>query len=139
MAQHLLVAADRFELERLRRICERRLCETLDVETVAATLTLAEQSNAEVSSTSHVSAACQQCAPALLNSPGLLPARHTWAAWARAWAWTVWACRAHHPAAIVLATSRQDAIRSAVRSAVRMRTSPLHFVAEHRAFAARRS
>ena len=49
MAQHLLVAADRFELERLRRICERRLCETVDVETVATTLTLAEQNNAEVS------------------------------------------------------------------------------------------
>jgi hypothetical protein len=48
MAQHLLVAADRFELERLRRICERRLCETVDVETVATTLTLAEQNNAEV-------------------------------------------------------------------------------------------
>lgn len=47
MAQHLLVAADRFELERLRRICERRLCETVDVETVATTLTLAEQNHAE--------------------------------------------------------------------------------------------
>ena len=31
MAQHLLVAADRFQLARLRRICERRLCETVEV------------------------------------------------------------------------------------------------------------
>ena len=31
MAQHLLVAADRFQLSRLRRICERRLCETVEV------------------------------------------------------------------------------------------------------------
>ena len=31
MAQHLLVAADRFQLGRLRRICERRLCETVEV------------------------------------------------------------------------------------------------------------
>lgn len=31
MAQHLLVAADRFALARLRRICERRLCETVEV------------------------------------------------------------------------------------------------------------
>ena len=31
MAQHLLVAADRFALPRLRRICERRLCETVEV------------------------------------------------------------------------------------------------------------
>ena len=31
MAQHLLVAADRFALARLRRTCERRLCETVEV------------------------------------------------------------------------------------------------------------
>lgn len=47
MAQHLLVASDRFELIRLRRICERRLCESVDVETVATTLTLAEQNHAD--------------------------------------------------------------------------------------------
>ena len=46
MAQHLLVAADRFELGRLRRICERRLCETVEVETAATTLALAEQNHA---------------------------------------------------------------------------------------------
>ena len=32
---------------RVRRVCERRLCETVDVETVATTLTLAEQNHAE--------------------------------------------------------------------------------------------
>ncbi|KAF5834295.1 hypothetical protein DUNSADRAFT_9118 [Dunaliella salina] len=47
MAQHLLVAADQYQLTRLRRICERRLCETVNVETVATTLTLAEQNHAE--------------------------------------------------------------------------------------------
>ena len=31
MSQHLLVAADRFALSRLRRICEGRLCETVEV------------------------------------------------------------------------------------------------------------
>jgi len=46
MAQHLLVAADRFALSRLRRICERRLCERVDVSTAATTLALAEQNNA---------------------------------------------------------------------------------------------
>jgi speckle-type POZ protein len=47
MAQHLLVAADLYQLTRLRRICERRLCETVDLETAATTLTLAEQNHAE--------------------------------------------------------------------------------------------
>lgn len=47
LAQHLLVAADRFEMPRLRRICERRLCETVEVETVATTLALGEQNHAE--------------------------------------------------------------------------------------------
>eukprot|EP00884_Botryococcus_braunii_P022298 jgi/Botrbrau1/8752/Bobra.0090s0026.1 len=45
MAQHLLVAADRYQLLRLRRICESRLCETVEVPTVATTLTLAEQNH----------------------------------------------------------------------------------------------
>mmetsp|Transcript_26845 Transcript_26845/g.67519 ORF Transcript_26845/g.67519 Transcript_26845/m.67519 type:complete len:540 (-) Transcript_26845:1476-3095(-) len=46
MAQHLLVAADQYELSRLRCICEQRLCETVDEVTVATTLTLAEQNHA---------------------------------------------------------------------------------------------
>jgi speckle-type POZ protein len=48
MAQHLLAAADMYQLTRLRRICERRLCESVDVETAATTLALAEQNHAEV-------------------------------------------------------------------------------------------
>lgn len=47
MAQHLLVAADQYGLERLRTMCERRLCETVDVENAATTLTLAEQNHAK--------------------------------------------------------------------------------------------
>ena len=46
MAQHLLMASDRYQLNRLRCMCEKRLCETLDVETVATTLMLADKSNA---------------------------------------------------------------------------------------------
>uniref|UniRef100_A0A453D0J3 BTB domain-containing protein n=2 Tax=Aegilops tauschii TaxID=37682 RepID=A0A453D0J3_AEGTS len=41
--QHLLVAADRYGLERLRIMCEDRLCDSIEVETVATTLVLAEQ------------------------------------------------------------------------------------------------
>lgn len=46
MAQHLLAAADRFQLLRLRCICEQRLCDSVAVDTVATTLALAEQNNA---------------------------------------------------------------------------------------------
>ena len=46
MTQHLLVAADRFDLTRLRAICEARLCDMVEVETAATTLALAEQNHA---------------------------------------------------------------------------------------------
>lgn len=46
MAQHLLLAADRYQLIRLRTMCERRLCDSVDVDSVATTLMLADKSNA---------------------------------------------------------------------------------------------
>lgn len=43
MAQHMLVAADRYDLGRLKLICEDKLCKLMDVSSVATILTLAEQ------------------------------------------------------------------------------------------------
>lgn len=43
--QHLLVAADRYGLERLKTMCEAELCNDIDLWTVGTTLVLAEQHN----------------------------------------------------------------------------------------------
>uniref|UniRef100_A0A453LR78 BTB domain-containing protein n=1 Tax=Aegilops tauschii subsp. strangulata TaxID=200361 RepID=A0A453LR78_AEGTS len=43
MAQHLLVAADKYNLERLKLICEDKLCNRIDTSSVATILALAEQ------------------------------------------------------------------------------------------------
>ncbi|CAL5007522.1 unnamed protein product [Urochloa decumbens] len=45
MAQGLLAAADRFDMGRFKILCERTLSNSLEVETVAATLVLAERYN----------------------------------------------------------------------------------------------
>nr|CAB3494685.1 unnamed protein product [Digitaria exilis] len=43
IAEHLLVAADRYNLERLKLICEEKLCSHIDTDSAAIILTLAEQ------------------------------------------------------------------------------------------------
>lgn len=43
MAQHLLVAADRYNLERLKLICEDKLCKYIDTGSAATILALAEK------------------------------------------------------------------------------------------------
>ncbi|XP_039855758.1 BTB/POZ and MATH domain-containing protein 2-like [Panicum virgatum] len=43
LAQHLLVAADRYNLQRLKLISEDILCKSIDTNTAATTLALAEQ------------------------------------------------------------------------------------------------
>jgi speckle-type POZ protein len=43
VVEHLLVAADRYAMDRMRLMCESMLCKRLDAENVAATLALADQ------------------------------------------------------------------------------------------------
>ncbi|KAF7070352.1 hypothetical protein CFC21_075875 [Triticum aestivum] len=43
MVKHLLVAADKYVMERMKRICEGMLCRVLDVETLGTMLALADQ------------------------------------------------------------------------------------------------
>jgi speckle-type POZ protein len=43
ICQHLLVAADRYSMERLKLVCEDRLCRHINVASVATALALAEQ------------------------------------------------------------------------------------------------
>jgi speckle-type POZ protein len=43
--QHLLAAADRYDLQRLKLLCEEKLCEYIDISSVTSILTLAEQHN----------------------------------------------------------------------------------------------
>ncbi|CAL5007477.1 unnamed protein product [Urochloa decumbens] len=47
MIHHLLVAADRYAVDRLKLVCQSILCKKLDVETVSATLALAYQHNCD--------------------------------------------------------------------------------------------
>jgi speckle-type POZ protein len=48
MIRHLLVAADRYALERLKLVCQSILCENLDVQNVAITLALADQHHCNI-------------------------------------------------------------------------------------------
>jgi speckle-type POZ protein len=45
MAGHLLVAADRYNVERLKLMCEHKLCSHIDANMVASSLALADQHN----------------------------------------------------------------------------------------------
>uniref|UniRef100_A0ACD5ZDD2 Uncharacterized protein n=1 Tax=Avena sativa TaxID=4498 RepID=A0ACD5ZDD2_AVESA len=66
LAQHLLVAADRYGLDRLKLICESKLSDGITVDTAATTLALAEQHN------------CSQlkakCAKFIVSTPAVLDA-----------------------------------------------------------------
>ena len=65
VAQHLLVAADRYGIDRLKLFCEDRLYDGVNVETAAATLALAEQHGC---SHSHLKAKCVELIAANLEA-----------------------------------------------------------------------
>ncbi|XP_024318703.1 BTB/POZ and MATH domain-containing protein 2-like [Brachypodium distachyon] len=65
MAQHLLEAADRYNIERLKLICGDKLCNLINRSTVATTLALAEQ---------HGCGALKNACFKFLTSPGNLKA-----------------------------------------------------------------
>lgn len=46
--RHLLVAADRYALDRLKLVCQSILCDNIDVQTVATTLALADQHHCDM-------------------------------------------------------------------------------------------
>ncbi|KQJ96778.1 BTB/POZ and MATH domain-containing protein 2 [Brachypodium distachyon] len=48
MVQHMLEAADRYDMQRLKLICEDKLCTLINVSTAATTLALAEQHSCDV-------------------------------------------------------------------------------------------
>lgn len=66
MAQHLLAAADRYELDRLKVLCEGKLSGGITVDTAATTLALAEQHNC-----SHLKAKCIEF---IISTPAILDA-----------------------------------------------------------------
>ncbi|KAM0905704.1 hypothetical protein ACQ4PT_017221 [Festuca glaucescens] len=63
MAEKLLVAADRYKLDRLKQVCEEALCRRIGMNSVAATLAFAERHHC-----SALEAACMK----FLSSPGNL-------------------------------------------------------------------
>lgn len=67
MVQHLLASADRFGLDRLKLICESKLCDEITVETVPTTLSLAEQHRCV-----QLKSACLKFAAAHLNGASTL-------------------------------------------------------------------
>jgi speckle-type POZ protein len=64
-AEKLLVAADRYRLDKLKLVCEKELCRHVDTGSLAATLVLAERHRCPV-----LREACMR----LLSSPGILDA-----------------------------------------------------------------
>jgi speckle-type POZ protein len=66
MAQHLLAAADRYGLDRLKLICEDKLSRGITVDTAATTLALAEQHNCSLLKA--------KCLEFIVSTPAILEA-----------------------------------------------------------------
>lgn len=66
MVQHLLAAADRFGLDRLKLLCEAKLSEEVTAETLGTTLALAEQHQCSL-----LKPICLKYAASLVNLGGV--------------------------------------------------------------------
>lgn len=67
MVQHLLAAADRFGLDRLKLLCESKLSDKITIDTVCTTLSLAEQHRC-----AQLKSACLKFVAANLNGASTL-------------------------------------------------------------------
>ncbi|KAL6843198.1 hypothetical protein ACP4OV_026911 [Aristida adscensionis] len=71
MVRHLLVAADRYDIERLKLICQSILCDNLHVRTVATTLALANQHHCDMLKDACLEfITCSNAMSAVVETPG---------------------------------------------------------------------
>ncbi|CAL5007542.1 unnamed protein product [Urochloa decumbens] len=78
MIRHLLVAADRYNMERLKLMCQSILCESLHVQTVATTMALADQHHCDMLKDACIEfITCSNAMDAVAATPGYKSLKRT--------------------------------------------------------------